>query len=1360
MARSVSAPMKGTDTPSLIIRILLCIILVMGAFPLSALIVPVDAHASAMGELWVGDDIEYGGWSTKSFAVNGNEAYCGDPSKGTPPSGSYSMETITDHVLAAGIWFGYGGPGFDSSMWPSAWYDGSPMTADRYRALTHIVLSDIYSRAGAYSYGQCDDDFIVWCQDNVMGYDYWSGQTVNPDTVNWRITQYAFELLGDGSSAQDIPSGFTAYLMPTVDGKQIILTFEYHPYGALEICKVSANPQITGSNDCYSLEGAVFGIYSDPQCSNLVRTAKTGADGIARAEEILTGTYYVKELTAPRGYALATSVSGATVNASATTRVSVSDLPQNDPAHLVVQKYDGERTYLSTNLPQGSASLEGAEYRLDYYDGYYDTLDAAQQSGAPTRTWVIRTDEDGFAALDDGYVVSGGTLYKNSNGYATLPLGTLVICETKAPKGYLLDGERAYVQQILPEGNLETVYTYATPIHPEQVIRGGVSIEKRDSESGLLTPLGGASLDGTEFEITNRSAHSVIVDGIEYAPGDVVKTIMVVDGLASTEADALPYGTYSIVETKPGTGYLHTDVEERTFDILNDREIVRLEGDHAARNQVKRGDVELVKARETDQRRLDGIPFRITSETTGEAHVFVTDDNGEAKTEAGWNPHTQSTNANDEAVSEGGTVDETKLDPEAGVWFGLTTEGWSVGPDDELGALPYDTYRIEELRCSKNVGLELVTMMARVSRHGYQIDLGTVDDQPSGQVSISTTARDGHDGDKTVSGDSQATVIDRVEYAGVTVGAIYVLEGTLIDKATGEPVCDVDGEAVTAIKTFTAEATSGYVELEFAFDAAQITGGSVVVFETLKDTALDTVVASHEDIDDFDQTVKVSDLEIGTCATDPTDGDHRIVADGHAIVTDAVSYRGLMADIEYTLIGTLQLVTESGAIPLLDADGELVTATTTFTPRDASGTVEVTFTFDSTTLVGEKVVAFERLYRADTCLAGHEDPADPAQTIEVAKPGIGTYAFDATDSDKSVVADRDAHIIDRVSYNALSPGADYVLYGVIYDPNDALPAWMGPTDDHATRKRIAAHLAETLCLTAVDDEVALPRAIDESALASLLSELNGVDGLAWGSTRFVPDSSSGSTEVSIPFDTSSCADSRFVVLEALVRESGEGSQLIALHSDLDSEEQSFDVIKSSIATLATDRTDGDHSVLASRDACVIDTVSYAGLIPGQEYELMGVLMDKATGKELMVADKPVQASVRFTPNSSTGEVALEFPFDSTVVQDHDAVAFEYLTKNGEPVAEHADLEDEAQSVHVTDATLAKNTTGFYDKTGVDQRGIYALLALLIVGALTAACFGLRKLLVSRSEKSGEPSEGIVSDESSTEEVSEASDERV
>lgn len=908
----------------------------------------------------------------------------------------------------------------------------------------------------------------------------------------------------------------------------------------------------------------------------------------------------------------------------------------------------------------------------------------------------------------------------------------------KAPEGYLLDDATTYVQQITSEGHLETVYTYVTPIHPEQVIRGGVSIEKRDLESGLLTPLGGATLDGTEFKITNRSKNSVIVDGIDYAPGAVVTTIYTKDGIASTASDTLPYGHYSIQETAPSTGYLHTDTTERFFDITEDGVIVKIEGDKAPRNQVKRGDLELVKVRESDQHRLGGIPFKITSMTTGESHVFVTDDNGEAKTEAAWNPHSQRTNANDSALSEDGSVDESKLDPEAGVWFGVTTEGWSVKADDKLGALPYDTYQIDELPCSANEGLELVSMTAKVSRHGYQIDMGAVDDQPKGQVSVSTTARDGLDGDKEAFADTETTIIDRVEYAGVTIGTTYRVEGTLMDKATGSPMAAPDGKPVTATKEFTASAMTGYVELTFTFDALALGGHDVVAFETLIDVSTGTVVAEHEDIDDFDQTIKVVPPEIGTSATDGLDGDHAVIADGKATVVDTISYKGLTPGKEYTAKGTLMVVSDGSAEPLIGSSGEPVTTEAAFTPEGSTGSVDVTFSFDASLLAGERLVAFEQVLKSDALIASHEDPEDPSQTVDVVLPRIRTLAFDGIDSDKRVVADVSSKVVDRISYENLIPGRTYTAIGIIADPETGgiLTADEDPTSNDAAR--VWSDLKGALGYDE-DDGSLLPRKIDRDRIDELLAEAFEKGAFACAKAEFTPDAQAGSVDAAFDFDATGLAGKAGVVFEALIMEGDDGAMLVADHIEKESEDQSFDIVASGIGTLATDKSDHDHNVLTGKDTVIVDAVSYTDLIPGFEYEVTGTLMDKATGKEALVGERPVTSSVLFTPNASAGTVEVEFAFDSTGLAEHDLVVFERLAKDGVPVAEHEDIDDESQTVHVGDPELTKTVTSYYDKTGIDMRPVYALIAVLVAGAAALAVYGVRKLCSSRKD-AGEASD--------------------
>ena len=114
---------------------------------------------------------------------------------------------------------------------------------------------------------------------------------------------------------------------------------------------------------------------------------------------------------------------------------------------------------------------------------------------------------------------------------------------------------------------------------------------------------------------------------------------------------------------------------------------------------------------------------------------------------------------------------------------------------------------------------------------------------------------------------------------------------------------------------------------------------------------------------------------------------------------------------------------------------------------------------------------------------------------------------------------------------------------------------------------------------------------------------------------------------------------------------------------------------------------------------IVDTVTYKGLIPGQEYTVKGTLMDKSTGKELLVDEKPVTAEKKFTPEKSNGSVDLEFAFDSTLLKGETVVVFEKLYAGNTEVASHEDINDEAQAVKIQEKEKGKITTSMPGKTG-------------------------------------------------------------
>lgn len=293
----------------------------------------------------------------------------------------------------------------------------------------------------------------------------------------------------------------------------------------------------------------------------------------------------------------------------------------------------------------------------------------------------------------------------------------------------------------------------------------------------------------------NASAKTALVGGEEVALGEVALTLETGGGAAESAPDALPYGDYLVREAEAPEGYLGTDAEV-PFSIEKDGEMVELTGERAVANQVKRGDLELVKVSDGDLSRMAGVPFRITSATTGESHVVVTDGNGYASTAASWNPYTASTNANDQAA-------DGSWDASAGVWFGAS------GPDDSKGALPYDTYELEELPCGANEGKEL---LGPIEVRVYDADGELVEEWVSGEEPHELTllpgtytlheelAPDGY----LVASDVAFEVVEGIPVTKVEmVDDLTRVEAWKVDAANGEPlagatmqVVDEEGEVV------------------------------------------------------------------------------------------------------------------------------------------------------------------------------------------------------------------------------------------------------------------------------------------------------------------------------------------------------------------------------------------------------------------------------------------------------------------------------------------------------------------------------------------------------------------------------------
>ena len=177
-------------------------------------------------------------------------------------------------------------------------------------------------------------------------------------------------------------------------------------------------------------------------------------------------TYYVKELTAPKGFALDPSVKEVTVTADQKAVVTFKDLPQMDPVGILLGKVDAET---NQNKPQGSATLQGAQFTVKYYAGLWEAnKDPAILGQMPVRTWVFQTDEDGWCEYDTQYFsFMEMSFILVISGAPSLPLGTITIQETKAPEGYLINPE-VFVQTDYLIRYIRSVNTYNRPTVPEK----------------------------------------------------------------------------------------------------------------------------------------------------------------------------------------------------------------------------------------------------------------------------------------------------------------------------------------------------------------------------------------------------------------------------------------------------------------------------------------------------------------------------------------------------------------------------------------------------------------------------------------------------------------------------------------------------------------------------------------------------------------------------------------------------------------------------------------------------------------------------------------------------------------------------
>ena len=791
-----------------------------------------------------------------------------------------------------------------------------------------------------------------------------------------------------------------------------------------------------------SEDGKVSGVRFRVSGNGVDTTVQTGTDGTIIVPNLKVGSYTVTELDVPDQYVQPKSQT-VTVKANETATVSFSNVLKKWKA--TITKVDAE-----TGAAQGDASIAGAVYGVYHGSDLIDQYTTNASGQFTTKEYVC-----------------------GDNWY---------IQEISPSSGYLLDTTK------YPVGAEPDKYTLEHNQIPigvkEQVIKGKIQIHKQ-YETLEGTPKDEAA---AEFQVYLKSAGSY--DKAKASERDTIITSA--SGYAVTKN--MPYGTYIVHQTKGGAGREFVDDFEVVISANNQTYSYEL------LNELKNGQLKIIKI--SDDGKVEGIQFRVTRLADNYSKVYTTDASGL-----------------------------------------ILTETLPIFEDNE-GKTKYQ-YRVEELDTKETFGYalpdpQIVELsegeIASVCFHNVPIEIGT-------KATV--------EGEKEVDPLDKVTLTDTVSYTGLVPGKEYRATGVLMDKETGEKLL-VDGKEITAETVFVPETKNGGVDVTFIFDATGLHGKEIVVFEDLYRE--NVLLATHADINDEGQTIKVKNPEIGTTAS--FEGEKEIDPLDKVTLTDTVSYKDLTPGKEYRVTGVL--MDKSNGKELL-INGEKVTAEATFVATEASGSVDVTFIFDATGLHGKGIVVFEDLYRENALLATHADINDEGQTVKIKNPEIGTKA--TADSKKEITADK-ITITDVVSYKDLTPGKEYKLTGVLMNK--------------ATNDKLL---------------------IDGKEITA--------------EATFTPKATTGEVEMTFTFDARELtAETEVVVFETLYRNGIE----IAVHADIEDEGQTVKILPlhGSIMTTKVNADDPTDKISGATFGVYSDADG-DGIFNAKTDKLVGTLQEGDTG---------------------------------------------------------------------------------------------------------------------------------------------------
>jgi hypothetical protein len=1036
-------------------------------------------------------------------------------------------------------------------------------------------------------------------------------------------------------------------------------TPEDDPLILLQLKKMSATPEFTNGNSCYSLQGAVYNIYWTKKDAekgiNDHGTMTTDKDGYATYYDSNSGHYgtnnhdtdavykgkgsgtpvraaqrdtsefqgwYIREVTAPKGYALDKTVYQLTDSGITNSKglkiyrpngnsKGITDEPLNDPFIVLIQKRNA--------VTGETKDLEGAVFKLEYYGEYLDftkyeknfPVDTSDPNAeipkftenSPKRTWYIKTDKYGYAELSDDYIQHTSS-YNSDDVYTivdafgklrtVVPYGTLKVTEVQAPEKYEITPVVYY--RTLDDNGTEVVDQVELPVDENPKVEMDTTAIDADTNSHN-------AFTSAKSCITDTITYSNLTGGKEYT----------FKGMLIRKSD----GSKVPLLNEDGS-------------ILKDSS-----GKQATQKEVTRTASSGGNGKYNMKYYFNSNGFENDSVV---AYAFIYD-----KATGELLGSHEDINDADQMVSFRGRE------------LSMITAAKNMATDDAISYIPDDNWgnisdKVSYVGLDKNREYKLKTEI-------YEIVNGKVSSTPADIIYTSSTN---------------------------FVKAIYT--------------------------KFRPKADSGTVEVsnirfKFPEGRADLTNRKFVVYETLTYSDGSSIMKNgkvdpgsvHKDPNDTNQIVTYSDLPVDTTAkvANASGNDKVGYISGklsQTSIAETITLENLNATKEYELSPYVVFkdtgkILDKAKVYLVDAKGKKTLITkasdgSTFKP-DGGGwnsdsgrfkftalakTMQMKLVFDLSaykdSLAGREVVVCEeiggmQLYSGEEfyyTYGEHKNLDDADQTVKFISSTIKTKASMVSTNTKYAYALGNDTVKDTVSLTGLIPGETYSLQGYVVDKNS-----------------------------------------------------NQI--FAKGSKNFKAKAENETISIDLGIDISNCAGRDLVVYEDLYYT----GSVIASHRDINDTDQTVTILNPTIKTKASSSSSDIYNtnVPVRQRGYIYDTVDMTGLIPGKEYTISGQLLSKDTEEAVVLLKDGVKATLSntnlpvtvsednktlstvFTAKAESQSIVIRYCLDSTYYAGKSVVVVEDLYYDDELIATHRDLTD-------TDQTLTYKSEGSLKVTKVDS----------------------------------------------------------